>query len=220
MGTVFILGFLALLLVINGKLVLAGRIILVAVIFAGVEYYFRRFSSGTSNSMEDEFSALSGFFCFAVVPGFLIYQLVFRGWGILGLIGLFVIIFGALIRFSLYKLYNPISGKRGFIGIPVTVSAAFIALIAQLIEPEFIVSVYRLGLLATVTGLMFLTVSTIPYPNPTDRPAVFVLAVIMIAAIFLGPPFTIWAAWLLLGGGTAYIIIAPLGAKKGGRSHA
>ena len=155
MGTVFVLGFLALLLVINGQLALAGRIILAAMIFAGAEYYFRHYSSGPS-SMEHEFSALSDFFCFAVVPGFLMYQLAFRGWGILGLIGMFVIIFGALIRLSLYKLYNPITVKRGFIGIPVTISAAFIALMAQLFLPEHIEPLHRLVLLGSVTGLMFL----------------------------------------------------------------
>jgi phosphatidylserine synthase len=219
MGTVFVLGFLALLLVINGKLALAGRIILAAMIFAGIEYYYRQYSSGPS-SIEHEFSAISDFFCFAVVPGFLMYQLAFRGWGILGLIGMFVIIFGALIRLSLYKLYNPITSKRGFIGIPLTISAAFTALVAQLILPEHIEPMHRLLLLASVTGLMFLTVSTIPYPNPTDRPVVFVLAAIMVLAIFFGPPIAMSSTLLLLAGGAAYLIIAPMSVKKGGRNHA
>ncbi|MBN1596481.1 hypothetical protein JW933_11200 [candidate division FCPU426 bacterium] len=213
MGTVFILGFLALFAVVAGELGLAGRIILAAMVIAGMEYYSRRFISGPS-SLEHEFSALADFFCFALVPGLLMYQLAFRGWGILGLIGLFVVVFGALIRLSLFKLYNPLTSQRGFIGLPVTMSAACIALVAQLIGPEHITPTWRLLFLGVMTSLMFLTVSTIRYPNPTERPAVFGLAALMVAVIFAGGQAAGWSSGLLLCGGTAYIIIAPLGAGK------
>lgn len=219
MGMVFVLGFMALLAVINDALVASGRIVLAAMILAGGEYYFRRYSSGPS-SIEHEFSTLSDIFCFAVVPAFLIYKLAFRGWGMLGLVGLFLIIFGALIRLSLYKLYNPVTVRRGFIGIPVTITAAFIALMTQLLTPEAVVLEYRVAILGVITGLTFLTVSTIPYPNPADRPWIFWSAALLVGAIFLGPPVTVWAAGLLLLGGAVYIIIAPLGVKKGGRDHA
>jgi phosphatidylserine synthase len=215
MGTVFILGFCALLLVIQEKLPLAGRVVLAAMVLAGIEYHFRKFSAGPS-SMEDEFSALSDILCFTVVPGFLIYGLAFRGWGILGLIALFIIIFGGLSRLSLYKIYNPITVKRGFIGIPLTINAAFISLVAQLVEPGGLEPGYRLALLVVVIGLTFLTVSTIPYPNPADRPVIFLLVLLAVATIFLGPPAaTKIAVWLLLVGGTIYIVIAPFGVKKG-----
>ncbi len=219
MGTVFVLGFMALLAVNNGALAVAGRIVLAAMILAGWEYYFRRYFAGPS-SIEHEFSTLSDIFCFAVVPAFLIYKLAFRGWGMLGVVGLFMIIFGALIRLSLYKLYNPVTVKRGFIGIPVTITAAFISLMAQVLTPEAVVLEYRVAILGVITGLTFLTVSTIPYPNPADRPWIFGSAALLVGAIFLGPPVTLWAAGLLLFGGAVYIIIAPLGVKKGGRGHA
>ncbi len=214
MGTVFILGFCALLLVVQEKLALAGRVVLVAMVLAGIEYHFRKFSAGPS-SMEDEFSALSDILCFTVVPGFLIYGLAFRGWGTLGLIALFIIIFGGLSRLSLYKIYNPITVTRGFIGIPLTINAAFISLVAQLVEPGGLEPGYRLALLAVVIGLTFLTVSTIPYPNPADRPVIFLLVLLAVAMIFLGPTAAKIATWLLLVGGTIYIVVAPFGAKKG-----
>ncbi|MCD4812372.1 hypothetical protein K8S19_01565 [bacterium] len=219
MGTVFVLGFLALILVIHSKLALAGRIILAAMVFAGAEYYFRKISNGPS-SMEDEFSTLSDIFCFAIVPSLMIYQLAFRGWGVLGLLGLFLVIFTALIRLSLYKLYNPIHVKHGFIGIPVTITAAFIALVAQIFVPVDMTALNRVALLSALIVLNFLTVSTIPYPNPTDRPAIVIVATILVMAVFLQPPVSVWAVWALLCGGTIYIILAPIRSRKGGRNHA
>ncbi|MCK5218537.1 hypothetical protein KAR10_03370 [bacterium] len=214
MGIVFTLGFCALLLVIQEKPALAGRVVLAAMVLAGMEYHFRNLSAGPS-SMEHEFSALSDSLCFTVVPGFLIYGLAFRGWGTLGLIALFIIIFGGLSRLSLYKIYNPITVKKGFIGIPLTINAAFISLMAQLVEPGGLEPGYRLALLAVVIGLTFLTVSTIRYPNPADQPGIFLLVILAVAAVFLGPPAARIAVWLLLMGGTIYIVIAPFGVKKG-----
>jgi len=219
MGAVFLLGAFSLWLVILGNLALAGRVVLAAIVLASMEYHVRRFSAGPS-SMEHEFSALSDMFCFAVVPGFLVYRLAFRGWGILGLMGLFAIVFAGLIRLSLFKLYNPVNAKRHLVGIPLSINAGFIALIAQLAAPQSLLPIHRLGLLCAVLALSFLTVSTIPYPNPADSPGILILAALLVVAIFVGPPITLVAVTLLLGGGVLYILLAPFWAKKGANARA
>jgi phosphatidylserine synthase len=205
MGVVFLLGFLA--------LMMAGRVILAAMVFAGMEYHVYRMSAGPS-SIEHEFSALSDMFCFAVVPGFLIYRLAFHGWGILGLIGLFVVIFAGLIRLSLYKLYHPVSGNKNLVGIPLSLNAAFISLVCQLAEPQHLYPLHRLALFGAVTILSFLTISTIPYPNPVNTTGTLILAALVVAGVFLGPPAGLFAVWVLLAGGGLYIFLAPFLTRK------
>jgi phosphatidylserine synthase len=219
MAMVFGAGFAALLAVLQGAWVIAGRLVLAATVVSGWEYALRRYWPGPS-SLEHEFSTLGDVFCFAVVPALLLHQLAFRGWGLLGLLAVFAVVFGATIRLSLYKLYNPGPAHHGFIGLPLTVTAGFIAAVAQLLQPEAVGLAHRLGLVGATLGLTFLTVSPIPYPNPTERPAMLLGLIALTATVFAGPPWSRWAAGLLLVGGAAYILLAPWGAAKGGKVHA
>jgi len=212
-GAVFVLGFSALMLVIKGKLVLAGQVILAATIFAGLEYAFRRKSAGAAEHV-DEFSTLCDLLCFSVAPAFLLYRLIFHHWGILGLGAIFIVVFSGVLRLSLNKIYNPLDGKRHFIGIPLTVTAAFIALLAQWVITGELTPSFRLGLLALVTVLAFLTVSTIRYPNPAANPWFSALLAPVVAAVCWGPPVAEPAVWIMLGGGAVFVMFASLTVKK------
>lgn len=218
MGIELLLGITALLLVVNQVLVLAGRIILISMVIAGLEYQWRRVVQGPS-SFEDEFSTLSDILNFSVVPGLMIYQLAFRGWGVLGLAGVFVIVFSGMVRLSLYRIYNPVTEKRAFIGLPLTINAAFISLIAQLITRENIAPNYRLLLLGTITILAFLTVSPLRYPNPAEKSGLLILLLIAMGALFWSAPINIIASWGLLISGLGYIIFAPIWLKKRNQDH-
>ncbi|MEW6516567.1 MAG: hypothetical protein AB1439_06670 [candidate division FCPU426 bacterium] len=219
MAVVFGTAFAALMAVLSGALGFAGRLVLAATVVSGWEYALRRYWPGPS-SLEHEFSTLGDVFCFAVVPALLLHQLAFRGWGLLGLLTVFAVVFGATIRLSLYKLFNPRGARRGFIGLPLTVTAGFIAAVAQVLPPETVGVAHRLVLAAAALGLTFLTVSPIPYPNPAERPVILLVLAGLAASVFAGPPLSRWAAALLLAGGGAYILLAPWGAAKGGKVHA
>jgi phosphatidylserine synthase len=215
-GAVFLLGFSALMLMIKNDLSNAGRALLLAVFFAGVEYNFIQPVS-VNLTREEEFAAFTDLLTFSVVPGFLVYRLAFEHWGVLGLGGLFVIIFAGVLRLSLYKVYNPFAPDRGwigFIGLPCTLTAGFVALLVQLYGPGSLFPVFRLGLLMAVMGLSFLTVSTIRYPNPVRSPWVLSLLVLAVAAIFYGAPLRLPAIYVLLLSGAAYILLAPLGIRE------
>lgn len=215
-GAVFLLGFAGLMLVIKNNLPAAGRALLLALVFAGVEYNF--IQPGSPNlSREEEFAAFTDLLTFSVVPGFLLYRLAFEHWGVLGLGGLFVIIFAGVLRLSLYKVYNPhlpARGWIGFIGVPCAVTAAFTALLVQLFDPGNLFPVFRLGLLMAVMGLSFLTVSTIRYPNPVRSPWVLSLLALVVAAIFYGAPVRLPAIYALLLAGAVYLLLAPLGVRE------
>lgn len=135
MGIELLLGIVAMMLVINHYLVLAGQLVLVIMLIAGLEYQWQKLTSGPT-SFDDEFSTLSDILCFGVVPGLLVYQLVFRGWGVLGLIAIFIIVFSGMVRLSLYRIYNPVDEKKAFIGLPITFNAAFIAIGASCLHPN------------------------------------------------------------------------------------
>ncbi len=214
MGIEMTMGIAALLLVIHHQLVLAGKIILWAMIIAGSEYQWRRFGKGPS-SFEDEFSTLSDIFSFAVVPGLLIYQLAFRGWGVLGLSAVFILVFSAMVRLSLYRIYNPMTVKRAYVGLPLIINAALIALLAQVQEKEGITPDMRLLLLVVITGLSFLSVSPIHYPNPAERPGFMLLGVLAVAGLFV-PSISRLLCWVMMAALAGYILLAPLTTKKQG----
>jgi phosphatidylserine synthase len=214
-GATFSLGFAALMLVIRNDLPLAGRIVLAATVPAGWEYYVRQRSTGPVGHV-DELTTLSDLLCFSVAPGFLLYRLTLQHWGILGLGTVFVIVFAGVLRLSLFKIFNPVDEKRDFIGLPLTVSAAFITLLAQMSVPGEYTPFLRLGLLALLVILAFLTVSTLHYPNPSTNPWFTAGLAAVVAAVWWGPPVARPAAWLLLAGGTAFVIFAPwLGRQAG-----
>lgn len=208
-GAVFCLGFAALMTVIRLDLKLAGQFILAATVFASLEYYVRRGSVGANGHL-DELSTLSDLLCFSVAPGFLIYRLTLQHWGILGLGSVFVVVFAGVLRLSLYKIYNPVGEKRDFIGIPLTLTAAFIALLAQLPMPPSPSPFFRLGLMALVIVLAFLTVSTIRYPNPSASPWFAAAMTLATGAVLWGPPVKTAAVWSWLACGAAYVLFAPL----------
>jgi phosphatidylserine synthase len=215
-GAVFLLGFASLMLVIKNNLAGAGRALLLALIFAGWEYNFIQ-PAAASLSREEEFAAFTDLLAFSVVPGLLLYRLAFEHWGVLGLGGLFVITFSGVLRLSLYKIYNPYMPARGwigFIGLPCAVTAAFAALLVQLLDPASLFPVFRLGLLMAVMGLSFLTVSTIRYPNPVRSPWILLLLVMAVGAIFYGAPVRLPAIYALLLSGAVYILLAPLGVRE------
>jgi phosphatidylserine synthase len=215
-GAVFLLGFAALMLVIKNDLPGAGRALLLALVFAGVEYNFIQPASA-SLSREEEFAAFTDLLTFSVVPGFLLYRLAFEHWGVLGLGGLFAIIFAGVLRLSLYKVYNPFIPARGwigFIGVPCSVTAAFTALLVQLYGPGSLFPVFRLGLLMAVMGFSFLTVSTIRYPNPARSPWLLALGALGAGAVFYGAPVRLPAVYVLLLSGAVYILLAPLSVRE------
>ncbi len=208
MGIEMTMGIVALLLVINHRLALAGQIILSAMIIAGSEYQWRRYTKGPS-SFEDEFSTLSDIFSFAVVPGLLIYQLAFRGWGVLGLSAVFILVFSAMVRLSLYRIYNPMTVKRAYVGLPLIINAAFIALLAQVQDSAGVAPDYRLLLLVILTALSFLSVSPIRYPNPAERPSFLLIGLLAVAGLFV-PSVSHLFSWGMMGILLGYVLLAPL----------
>lgn len=219
MGVELLLGIIALILVVNQALVWAGKVTLIIMVIAGLEYQWRRMAQGPS-SFEDEFSTLSDILCFGVVPGLLIYQLAFRGWGVLGLVGVFAVVFGGMVRLSLYRIYNPVKARGPFIGLPLIINAAFISLVAQLVSKDVLIPGYRLILLAVVTLLAFLTVSPFRYPNPAEKPMLLAGILIAVLGLFFVAPINIWSSWFLLLSGLVYVLFGPLWAGKSKKAMA
>lgn len=218
MGAVFCLGFAAWLFVLEDRLAVAGRWILAAMVVAGLEYPFRKFSAGPT-SLEDEFSTLSDTLCFVVVPGFLLYRLAFVHWGILGLAALFIPVFAGAARLAFHKMYHPAGRGAGYIGIPVTAMAALIALLAQVVKSGALAPEHRLGLLMLILVLSFVTLSTLAYPNPAEWPGFVAIACLAVFGLFLGGRIAEGIVWVLLALGGLYVLVAPRWARKGGTHH-
>jgi phosphatidylserine synthase len=212
-GAIFALGFWALMLVLAGNLLPAGRIILAAAVLAHLEFSLRRPPAAPSPRLE-EFASLSDLLCFSAAPGFLFYRLLLKDLGLMGVGAVFVIIFAGVLRLSLYKIYHPGQGPWGFIGIPLAMTAAGIGLMAQVAAPEQLQPALRTAFLALAGLLAFLNVSTIRYPRFGAGLAWSAPLVLALAAVLWGPPVARPAVWLLLGAGTAYTIFAPLGARE------
>ena len=182
--------------------VLASWLILLALIFDGLDGRIARMTNTTSQ-FGVEFDSLADIISFGIAPAMLLYFFIGDEFGRFGiLVSALYVIFGA-IRLARFNISTAKTDPNVFIGLPIPTAAIFISMWILLFH-KYDLQAYSIVLLLLALGVAILMVSNFRYPSfkkvQLDKPMVFrTLILLTIAASFL---------YLFAAEGFALIILA------------
>lgn len=155
-------GMMSLIMSASAKFEYAAWLILLALIFDGLDGRVARMTKTTSK-FGVEFDSLADIVSFGVAPAMLLYQYCGMDYGRFGMVvsGLYVV-FGA-IRLARFNVTTSEIEPSVFIGVPIPTAAVFISILILLYE-KYAFDLYIPLLLATLFAAV-LMVSNIRYPS-------------------------------------------------------
>lgn len=184
-------GMMSLVMSSSGKFEYAAWLILLALIFDGLDGRIARLTKTTSK-FGLEFDSLADIISFGVAPAMLLYQFCGADYGRFGMVvSALYVIFGA-IRLARFNVTTLESEPSVFIGVPIPTAAVFVSILILLYE-KYTFELY-LPLLLVTLFVAILMVSNIRYPSfkkidlqKTQFIKVLVALVIAASFVFIYP---------------------------------
>ena len=212
-------GFFSLLLALEGKTyyLLSAQFIMLAMILDGIDGNLARWLKGTTE-FGAELDTYVDMTAFGLAPAILIYQVTLsrhQDWRIAMTA---LVVLSGVIRLARFKVKDTLRGQGGYRGLPITVSAGWVAMFVMLSETPAFSDYFGLGqgpvgviFLIGVMLMIVLQVSNIPYPKPTKVMSVFIACIVLVALLFVrGRYVAPVTALVILAAGLVYIIGGPL----------
>lgn len=209
-------GFMSIIMTAGQNFEAAAKLIMLALLLDGLDGTLARMLKATTR-FGGELDTYVDFTAFGLAPAFLAYEMVLKDAGLGGLLLACAIVASGAARLSRFRVVDPYRGQRGYLGLPITVNAGWIALFVIVAESGFVsedwLSLTR-GPSATflwtcVTAMVFLQVSRIRYGKPTKNLAGMIPGVILITAVFSNSPWGVAAALVLLATGFYFAFVSP-----------
>ncbi|MBI2441479.1 MAG: CDP-alcohol phosphatidyltransferase family protein [Lentisphaerae bacterium] len=212
-------GFFSILLALEGEphYLLAAQFIMLAMILDGLDGKLARWLRGTS-SFGAELDTYVDLTAFGLAPAILIYQVALQRHDDWRIAMTALVVLSGVIRLARFKVKDPLRGEGGYRGLPITVSAGWVALFVLLSESRTFGDYFRLGqgpvgviFLIGVLVLIVLQVSNVQYPKPTKVTAMLILGIVLVALLFvrdlnIAPK----AALAIMVAGLFYLLLGPL----------
>lgn len=204
-GASIYIGILAVAYAFVGRFELACWLVLVSLIFDGLDGRVARLT-GTTSKFGVEFDSLADVVAFGVAPAMILFFYGGFHYGKFGVVvaGLYVV-FGA-IRLARFNVTTNNNEPNVFIGLPIPSAAVFVVswLLFEMElskqYPQYPESIFLLPLMVTSLIIAFLMVSNVRYPSfkkmsfeKISFGKVIVLMMIILAILFIYPIYTIVA---------------------------
>jgi CDP-diacylglycerol--serine O-phosphatidyltransferase len=172
----------------KGNFVLASWLILLALVFDGLDGRIARMTNTTSQ-FGVEFDSLADVVSFGIAPSMLLYFFIGNEFGRFGiLVSALYVIFGA-IRLARFNISTAKTDPNVFIGLPIPTAAIFVSMWILLFH-KYTLEDYAIVLLFLTLGIAVLMVSNFRYPSfkkvNLDKPMVFkTMIMLMLTASLL-----------------------------------
>ena len=197
----------------KGNFVLSSWLILLALIFDGLDGRIARMTNTTSQ-FGVEFDSLADIISFGIAPAMLLYFFIgneFARFGIL--VSAIYVIFGA-IRLARFNISTAKTDPNVFIGLPIPTAAIFVSMWILLFH-KYALEHYGILLLILTLSIAILMVSNFRYPSfktiQLDKPMVFkTMIILMLTASLLYLFSAEGFAVIILG----YTLYGPLRALR------
>ncbi len=197
----------------KGHFVLASWLILLALIFDGLDGRIARMTNTTSQ-FGVEFDSLADIISFGIAPAMLLYFFIGHEYGRFGiLVSALYVIFGA-IRLARFNISTAKTDPNVFIGLPIPTAAIFLSMWVLLFH-KYTLEHYSMILLFLALGIAVLMVSNFRYPSfkkvQLDKPMVFKTMIIVVLIASLLYLFSAEGFALII---LAYVLYGPSRAIK------
>ncbi|MEA1920285.1 MAG: CDP-diacylglycerol--serine O-phosphatidyltransferase [Campylobacterota bacterium] len=157
-------GFFSMSFAMEGLYTNAAWLILLALIFDGLDGRVARMTNTTSK-FGMEFDSLADIIAFGAAPAVLIYTYIGADFGRLGIIvSALYLMFGA-IRLARFNVMNTTQEPSVFIGIPIPTAAVFLSILVLLFEKYQFSSEVSITMMVVMMAVSLLMVSNIRYPS-------------------------------------------------------
>ena len=193
--------------------VLASWLVLLALIFDGLDGRVARMTNTTSQ-FGVEFDSLADIISFGIAPAMLLYFFVGYEFGRFGiLVSALYVIFGA-IRLARFNISTAKTDPNVFIGLPIPTAAMFVSMWVLLFH-KYTLQEYSVTLLFLALGVAVLMVSNFRYPSfkkvTLDKPMVFKTMILLVLVSSLLYLFSAEGFAVII---LAYTLYGPIVALK------
>lgn len=201
-----------------GEFLLGAQLVLVSLILDGLDGTLARLLRGQT-SFGAELDTFVDITSFGIAPAALLYlhpdglqRIPFWGLALT-----FAYAASGAARLSRFRVVDPYRGQRGYLGLPITVAAGFVA--AYLIALECPAAASRLpvslsggpaaaGFWSALVLMLALQVSHIRYSKPTKNPKVLIPFMVCVVMLFIRP-LAGYSAMLMFVYGVWFAFISP-----------
>lgn len=199
----------------RGQFELAAQLIMLTLILDGLDGIMARLIRGTSKlgAELDTFVDMTGY---GIAPAMILYYLIVPEAGVWAMILVVLTLFSGAIRLSRFRIVDPFRGQHGYMGLPITCNAGWVAMIVILssssgrFDSVSITSGFpALVIWGISAAMVFLQVSRVRYGKPVKNPAVFILGAVLTIMLFMDAPFRVPAAYAFSALGVYYAFISP-----------
>ncbi len=197
----------------KGHFIQASWLILLALVFDGLDGRVARMTNTTSQ-FGVEFDSLADIISFGIAPAMLLFFFVGYEFGRFGiLVSALYVIFGA-IRLARFNISTGKTDPNVFIGLPIPAAAIFISMWILLFN-KYDLAPYSVILLCLAFAVAVLMVSNFRYPSfkkvKLDKPMVFKTMILLVLAASLLYLFSAEGFALII---LAYVAYGPLRALR------
>ncbi len=168
----------------------AAQLIMLAMILDGLDGNIARRLKGASE-LGAELDTYVDMTAFGIAPALLIYVVSMQATTVWRVVMTTAVVISGVVRLARFKAGDPHRGQMGYRGLPITVSAGWVAVFVYLSQTlpgnRFSLNQGHIATLFLAGVLLFivLQVSNMRYPKPSKRMVFFVPSVILVLLLFV-----------------------------------
>jgi CDP-diacylglycerol--serine O-phosphatidyltransferase len=209
-------GFYSILLSSAGEYTQAAQMIMLSMILDGLDGTLARALKGATR-FGAELDTFVDMTSFGIAPAVLAYRCVLEEAALWGFVVVSAMVVSGVTRLARFRVVDPHRGQRGYLGLPITVGAGWVAMFvfateSQLVDPAWF-NLHH-GPVATlawtsVLAFTFLQVSRVRYAKPTKDPVFLAACVLVVLLLFARVQMAVASALTICAYGFMYAFVSP-----------
>ena len=201
----------------EGEYTACAQLIMLALALDGLDGNVARWCRGETK-FGAELDTFIDITAYGIAPAVLAWDMVMKDHGVWGVIFVCFTAMSGAMRLARFRVVDPFRGQQGFLGLPITVNAGWVAMFAIIAhsgvfdgQSWFSIASGPMAALVWTASLAFLLlqVSNVRYSKPTKAPMAFAFGLIMIMMLFLKQQVMVAAAMAFAAYAIYYGFLTP-----------
>lgn len=201
----------------QGEYIAAAQMIMLALALDGLDGNVARWVHGETK-FGAELDTFIDITAYGIAPAVLAWDMVMKDHGFWGIAFVCFTAMSGAMRLARFRVVDPFRGQQGYLGLPITVNAGWVAMFAIITESgsfghEWMsitsgpsaVAVWSCSL-----AFLLLQVSTVHYGKPSKTPVLFAAGLVVITMLFLRQEIMAFASLVIAAYALYYGFLTPL----------